>query len=397
MDFMEKIHHNGYNMVSRNNKQKNQYRRISLFSFFAGAGFLDLGFEKAGFDVSFVNELNPSFLRAYKYSRSKMHIPEPELGYFQGDMAKLTKGINKNLLTQKIKHVKSTGGLVGFIGGPPCPDFSVAGKNKGRKGYHGKLSETYTKLISQQHPDFFLFENVKGLWRTKYHREYYEELKSTLENQGYILTEKLINALEYGVAQDRDRIILIGFTKKLIPASWISSKKDHFLKPEIFPWSKYTKYEREEIFNKYKSVEKYYSKKLDHIPAGIPKDTTITYWFNKNDVEHHPNSTDYFKPKSVKKFQNISEGDVSRKSFKRLHRWKYSPTVAYGNNEVHLHPIYPRRLSVAEALSLQSLPKNFSFPKEMTLSDKFKAIGNGVPFIAANGVAKSVKKFINSL
>lgn len=394
---MLKIHHNGRYMENGEVRVRNNKRKIKLFSFFAGAGFLDLGFEKAGFDVAFVNELNPSFLKAYKYARTKMHLSIPEFGYFQGDMAKLTKGKNRKLLSDKIHLAKSKGNVIGFIGGPPCPDFSVAGKNKGRKGHHGKLSETYTKLISQQHPDFFLFENVKGLWRTKYHREYYEELKNTLEQEGYILTEKLINALEYGVPQDRDRIILIGFTKSLIPASWISSTKEHFLKQEIFPWSDYTKYEREEVFNKYKSVEKKYSKTLDHMPSGIPGDTTVTYWFQKNDVEHHPNSNDYFKPKSITKFQNITEGDVSRKSFKRLHRWKYSPTVAYGNNEVHLHPYFPRRLSVAEALSLQSLPKSYSFPEDMTLSDKFKAIGNGVPFVAANGVAKSVKKFINSL
>jgi len=78
--------------------------------------------------------------------------------------------------------------------------------------------------------------------------------------------------------------------------------------------------------------------------------------------------------------QSIDEGDDSKKSYKRLHRWRYSPTVAYGNNEVHLHPYKTRRLSAAESMALQSLPKEFCLPPDMSLSDKFKTIGNGVPF-----------------
>lgn len=94
--------------------------------------------------------------------------------------------------------------------------------------------------------------------------------------------------------------------------------------------------------------------------------------------------------------QTISEGDVSKKSYKRLHRWRYSPTVAYGNNEVHLHPYKERRLSAAEAMSLQSLPKEFELPEEMTLTDKFKTIGNGVPYVLASGIAKTIFDYMEN-
>lgn len=94
--------------------------------------------------------------------------------------------------------------------------------------------------------------------------------------------------------------------------------------------------------------------------------------------------------------QTIYEGDVSKKSYKRLHRWRYSPTVAYGNNEVHLHPYKERRLSAAEAMALQSLPKEFELPTEMTLTDKFKTIGNGVPYVLASGVAKTILDFMEN-
>ena len=93
----------------------------------------------------------------------------------------------------------------------------------------------------------------------------------------------------------------------------------------------------------------------------------------------------------------IPEGDDSKKSYKLLHRWRYSPTAAYGNNEVHLHPYKERRLSVAEALAIQSLPKEFSFPDNMTLTDMFKTIGNGVPFIMSSGIAKTIYSFLEEV
>ncbi|MOA40776.1 Modification methylase HaeIII [compost metagenome] len=92
--------------------------------------------------------------------------------------------------------------------------------------------------------------------------------------------------------------------------------------------------------------------------------------------------------------ETINEGYVSRKSFKRLHRWRYSPTVAYGNNEVHLHPYKSRRLSVAEALAIQSLPPEFIVDPELSLTDKFKTIGNGVPYVMSYAIAMCIKRFL---
>jgi DNA (cytosine-5)-methyltransferase 1 len=94
------------------------------------------------------------------------------------------------------------------------------------------------------------------------------------------------------------------------------------------------------------------------------------------------------------RFLSVDEGDDSKKSYKRLHRWRYSPTAAYGNNEVHLHPYEPRRINVAEALAIQSLPADFELPPTMTLSNMFKTVGNGVPYLAALGLANSIKKHL---
>src|SRR3990167_8468818 len=139
---------------------KQQY---AIFSFFAGAGFLDLGFEQSGFDVVFVNEIHKPFLRAYSSARKSLGTEKPLFGYDEGDIKKLLEKKEGADLRRKVLDAKKSHNLVGFIGGPPCPDFSVGGKNRGQEGKNGVLSRVYVDLIVAQKPDFFLFENVKGL------------------------------------------------------------------------------------------------------------------------------------------------------------------------------------------------------------------------------------------
>lgn len=128
-------------------------------------------------------------------------------------------------------------------------------------------------------------------------------------------------------------------------------------------------------------------------PVGIPDELMIgTYIAKIEDTIKLPNGLDGFKPRSTR-FNLIAEGDVSGKSFKRLHRWRYSPAVAYGNNEVHLHPTEPRRLTVREALKIQTVPDIYAFPPDQSLSHKFKMIGNGVPVKLARALAMSFANF----
>lgn len=149
----------------------------AIFSFFSGSGFLDLGFENSGFEVVYVNEFHSPFMNAYKHSRKIMKKSSPRFGYVQ----KSIEDIDHTKLKSLINTIQTENQLIGFIGGPPCPDFSVAGKNKGKDGENGKLSQSYIDLIIEMQPDFFLFENVKGLYRTLKHRQFFEHLKVQLE------------------------------------------------------------------------------------------------------------------------------------------------------------------------------------------------------------------------
>lgn len=354
----------------------------SIISFFTGAGFLDLGFEKAGFRIDMVNEYSRSFLDCYMHSRSKLGSPRPAYGYHLGSVEDFEEGEFAETLRRVIADIRASGRKVGFVGGPPCPDFSVAGKNAGSEGDNGRLTATYFSLIEKFRPDFFIFENVQGLWSTKVHRQFYDAMKEKCQAGGYALHDRLVNALHYGVGQDRSRIFLFGALDG----------------PEglDFPWKDSMPYSDAAFSLPWPGVDDFEADVDKPCPnPDIPRELTVKHWFEANDVENHPNGDMAFAPLSDK-FHTAQEGAVKKKSFKRLHRWRYSPTAAYGNNEVHLHPWKPRRISVAEAMAIQSLPKEFELPTDMTLSACFKTIGNGVPFLAAKGLATSVAAYLES-
>jgi DNA (cytosine-5)-methyltransferase 1 len=366
--------------------------KLGVFSFFSGAGLLDLAFENSGFETLAMNELSESFSKAYFYARERLGLPLPKFG---GKICSIEWFLEKDgqcWLRKKVSEARKNGFLVGFVGGPPCPDFSVGGKNRGRHGDNGRLSESYVDVICAQRPDWFLLENVKGLWRTAKHRAFFEHLKDKLRDHGYQLSEKLLNSIQFGAPQDRDRIFLFGvLNRKEMTAN---GKNYSIVLPSLeIEWEKRAIYKGREAFDFEWPKPSPFGAELGNF--NVPLELTVAYWFHKNKVETHPNANDYFKPRAgLSKFQVIMEGDDSKKSFKRLHRSRYSPTVCYGNNEVHLHPTLPRRISAAEALALQSMPSSFVLPPDMTLSAKFKAIGNGVPYLLGMGVAHAISNFL---
>lgn len=370
---------------------------LSLFSFFSGAGLLDLGFENndLNFNIVFVNEYKQSFLNAYIFTRQNHNIDQPLYGYHCCDINDFLNPDLAILLQHHLQEQRQLNNIVGFIGGPPCPDFSEGGKNQGRDGENGVLAQSFVNLIIAQQPDFFIFENVRGLVKTAKHRQYFNELKAALCNAGYIISDKILNSLSFGVPQDRDRVLMMGVLRNAyrrnIPITINGTLN--------FQWLKYATFDAEVIKVLPWPTKKPYlenSRRIFHYQ--VPEPLTVQYWFTHNQVRNHPNGRDIFQVKAGKtKIMQIPEGDTSRKSFKRLHRWRYSPTAAYGNNEVHLHPYKTRRISVSEAMAIQSLPAWFSLPEEMSLTDKFKVIGNGVPYLMALGIAQAINDFLDEI
>ncbi|MBQ7252482.1 MAG: DNA cytosine methyltransferase [Kiritimatiellae bacterium] len=367
--------------------------QIGMFSFFTGAGFLDLGFEACGFIPLAANEIDANFARVYRYSREKMGLKLPKFGLQEESVTDfLDEQARRDWLHKCIDESSRSFDFVGFVGGPPCPDFSVAGKQAGSQGKHGHLSQVYIDAIREFRPDFFVFENVKGLLKTARHRAFFDSLVRQVQQAGYATDWRLLNSLWYGVAQDRERVILFGVRKDrlkqraiqgechLAEVPWEARQAETVDDIGTIPWPD------RHPFRENGKLQK---------PKSVPEELTVEYWFRKNSVDVHPNATDFFIPRAgLEKMKRFDEGDDSKKCYKRLHRWRYSPTAAYGSNEVHLHPYKPRRLSVAEALAIQSLPKVFELPPDISLSAKFKTIGNGVPYLLAKGVAETFRDFL---
>lgn len=367
----------------------------TFFSFFSGSGLLDLGFEREGYTPLLVNEYDPSFLRAYRHSRRVLDIPPPAYGYLQASLEIFLREPGRDWLADRIEQARALGKPVGFIGGPPCPDFSNGGLHRGKEGSHGRLTRVYIDLIRMHQPDFFVFENVAGLMRK--HVTHLREIEALIGGANYRFSTRLANSLEYGVPQDRERVVIVGFHKRLyrragVRVPWARRLPASIWEPDLLhdvqalkslPWP---------------TVSPFAVDSQSVAPDGIREDLTIAHWFDRNQVEQHPNATHYFKPRQgLNRMLSTPEGDVGGKSGKRLHRWRYSVTAAYGNNEVHFHPFKARRMSVAEVLAIQSMPREFELPTEMPLSHMFKTVANGVPLLMAQGIARTVRRTVASL
>ncbi len=374
------------------------YKKYNVLSLFSGGGFLDIGFINQGFQISEAVEINPYFIDAYNFGL-KTYFNKSDNIYIQNGAVShipIQNPVDASCKNHQKRLKKEHKGITGIIGGPPCQDYSVGGKNGGIDGERGRLIYSYLDIVKKIKPEFLFFENVEGLYKTKVHRKSFNGFVKEIENAGYYVWHDLLNVLEYGYPQDRPRIALVAFQKKIIKKLVKSGFKlefDNFkLKFEhqenmVFKWPK-------PVYIKPKSLE--WPKKwkfgndIESYPSNGQYQLCVESVF-KDLTNEHPNQTEHFMPKSDK-FGLIDEGDTNRKSFKRLHRYRYSPTVAYGNNEVHLHPSKSRRLTVREGLRLQTVPDEYILPKEMPLTPKFKLISNGVPTAKAELIAGEIRR-----
>ncbi len=361
-----------------------------ILSFFTGGGFLDLGFNQAGFRTCWTNENNPAFVRGYNFGMSSWLSSMDKTRRVEIAISN-SSSICDLSASQVIAEAFSSlaPSLYGVIGGPPCPDFSNGGTHAGGEGVNGRLTTVFVDMLCTLNPPFFVIENVPGLCRFHKHREFFKKKIFQLEKIGYFVDYKILNALEFGVPQDRERLFVVGFKRalaqnavdrKLTPdeKGWFPWPKGIYVGAKQLPWPKVSPFG-----------------KNPKEPIDIPIELTVhSALLSNGDPEKITNGNEFFNPRS-KKFWEIQEGDVSRKSFKRLHRYRFSPTAWYGNQEVHLHPWKARRLSVREALRIQSVPDEYILPEDMTLSAKFKMICNGVPCIMAYNLASALKDFLD--
>lgn len=365
--------------------------RTPILSFFAGGGLLDLGLEQAGFNVVWSNETNDDFADMYEHAMTTWRKSQRLRPYktLVSDRKSITELGAKEVL--RAAFPSGLAPLYGVVGGPPCPDFSNGGTHSGHAGKHGKLTRVFVEMILRIRPHFFLIENVAGLYVFRKHRQHLNELLSALRADGsYVVDCRLLNALALGVPQNRERVFIVGCLRTIAERAL-----DKDLAQQVdgwFPWPEIPAYKDAKDLP-WPKANRY--GETPGKPASIPDElTAFSALAGNGDPELLPNGMEYFRAHS-RKFHTRAEGEVSGKSFKRLHRYRYSPTAWYGNQEVHLHPWKPRRLSVREALRLQSVPDEYVLPEGQTLSAKFKLICNGVPCRMAELLGLELRRFLS--
>jgi len=320
---------------------------MKIASFFSGAGGLDLGFSNAGFKIVFAND---NWKGCWDTFEENHNIP-----------------INKeSMLSINPEDIPV---VTGFVGGPPCQSWSLAGKMKGSKDPRGKLFWTYVKFISKKKPLFFLAENVPGMI-SKTHLPEFLELKKDFEDLGYVVSYKLLNSRDYGFPQDRKRVFVVGYREDM-------GKKFEFPKP----------------LSKKITLKEAISDLPEPKPA-MPKnkENKDLKIFN-HEYLNGTFSSRYMSRNRVRCWDELSFTIQAGGRHAPCHP-QANKMIKVGKDEMIFDPDSPnsyRRLSVRECARIQTFPDDFIFKYE-NVDDGYRMIGNAVPVKLSEAVAKKIMK-----
>ncbi len=177
---------------------------MKVISLFSGAGGLDIGFEQAGFEVVVAVEADPACCNTLRKNK-------PNLKVIEGDVSKITGA--EILKAAGLKRAEAA--LV--IGGPPCQSFSLAGKRMGLDDERGSMVLEFSRLVHEILPKAFVMENVKGMLNWEKGKaieavlnEFREPAKYRNKKYIYDVSYSVLNAVEFGVPQKRERLFIVG-------------------------------------------------------------------------------------------------------------------------------------------------------------------------------------------
>ncbi|WP_323639996.1 DNA cytosine methyltransferase [Pectobacterium polonicum] len=200
---------------------------VKVLSFFTGAGGLDLGFDFSGFDVMYATDIEEDCCKSLEINKGSL-ISEQTFVQRKDIRELLPEALPKDIDL--------------IIGGPPCQSFSASGRRAGgaagRLDDRGTLFETYCRIIEHVQPKAFLFENVRGILGTNKGEDWKIIVKS-FQKLGYKINYRILDALDYGAPQQRERMIMVGHKMDndfLFPFPLFgpdSIEKKPYLTPEI--------------------------------------------------------------------------------------------------------------------------------------------------------------------
>jgi DNA (cytosine-5)-methyltransferase 1 len=318
-----------------------------ILSLFCGAGGLDWGFRREGFKIVLACDNFPAAVNSYNLN-AKRRVARV------ADLSEITA----TELRKLISEVSDGEPIHGVIGGPPCQGFSRGNASADPKDPRNQLPYRYadilTDLNSGDKLKFFVFENVMGLLNPR-HVTRFQSIRRAFRRAGFNVFHHDLDAQDFGVPQLRRRLFVVGLNKALFPNVEF-----------IFPVGRVRK-----------------ATVRDTI-ARLPEPAFFERGMNATDIGYHPNHWT-MQPKSAKLTTTES---TDGRSFRRLQWDDLSPTVAYGNREIHVHPDGGRRLTVLEAMLLQGFPSTYRLTGNF--SQQITQISNAVPPPVAQVLARAV-------
>lgn len=333
---------------------------MNVISLFSGCGGLDLGFERAGFEIPVANEFDKTIWDTFKVNHPKTHLIE-------GDVRK----VNREDIAQYL-----SGPVDGIIGGPPCQSWSEAGALRGIEDDRGKLFFDYIRILKEFKPKFFLAENVSGMLANR-HSEAVQNILKLFDEAGYDVSLTMVNAKDYGVAQERKRVFYIGFRKDLgIQFSFPrGSTEDDEKKLTL----------RDIIWDL----------KDTAVPSG-PKNHHNPKAKNNNEYFTGAFSTIFMSRNRVKSWDEQAFTVQASGWQCQLH--PQAPKMdKFGTNDCRFvegkEDLY-RRMAVREVARVQGFPDDFKFIYEET-DNAYKMIGNAVPVNLAYEIATAIKTVLS--
>ena len=338
-------------------KASSQHTKPQLISLFSGCGGLDLGFIKAGFEVVWANDFDSDAQAIHELNIGKIDKRDI-LNVHENDIP------NGDILT------------AGF----PCQPFSNAGSRKGVYDSRGMLYKECLRIIRSKMPKVFVFENVKGLLSTKYidGRNLVDVLLedlATIGDIGYNVVYKLLNASDYEVPQNRQRVFFVGIRKDLGGTFQFPEKiKKHNL-----------------TLKHVLDVPKDVPNQVDWVlsPQALGMIEYIPEGGSWKDIPY-----DHLAPR-FKKIRDDMKKYRSPNFYRRFSRDEICGTMtasAQPENCGILHPIKNRRFTIREAARIQSFPDDFKFidDSQKNIIAMYKVIGNAVPVNLAYNIAKAI-------
>jgi len=390
---------------------KNKLKAVSLFS---GCGGLDLGFINEGFDIIWANDFFPDAVNTYK------------------------KNIDNNIVCKDITKITSNEIPNNFdilLGGFPCQGFSIANKKRSIKDSRNFLYKEMLRILKEKKPPFFLAENVKGIL-SLHDGKVIEMIINDFAELGYKVDYKLVNSANYGVPQQRERVLILGnnlnlknnFPKEThgpgrkpyirvkdvighlsnVRISYdpilVNGKTvyNHIARTNVQDqfWGRKFKVNQFDICDYLKKWRNKKGISTEKIDKHFGYKYTAGHWFRKdNNSGSIPNPNDWWELKKLLGFDDKYDKQVTTLELKdikfeqslRINNWdKPSDTITATGPEIH--PNKMRRLSVRECAIIQTFPDDFIFTG--SLGNMYKQIGNAVPVKLAEKIAKEIKKSI---